>query len=206
MSTIDGALITTNSIAGDRLKTSAGITRSQMQQNSNAPLPILPFHWRTWDTMLVLPAAAAADDLGSVPGTFGTNVITLQAGDVKATSSTRYAITQIALPENYEDGQTVTLRIRGGMETTVSDTSCVVDAVVYEVGTDGTPSSDICATAAQSINSLTEADKDFTITPTDLVAGDVLEIRIAVTWVDSSTVTTVTPVIYKVTLLYDARG
>ena len=56
------------------------------------------------------------------------------------------------------------------------------------------------------MNSLTEADLDFTITPTNLANGDSLEIRIDVTWVDSATGTAVTPVIYEAWLLFDARG
>jgi len=207
MTNISGLLIDPNTLPGDRLKNNAGVARTQLAQTANAPLPILPWQWRTWDTALILPAAAANDDLGNVPGTFGTNVYTLQAGDLKnAGATTRYALTHIAIPEYYDDAQTVTLRLRAGMETTVASSSCTIDAVVYEMGDDGTPSADLCATSAQDMNSLTEANLDFTITATSLVGGDVLECRVAIACNDSGTGTAVTPVLYKATLLFDARG
>lgn len=182
------------------------IPRSAMQQNADQILRITPFDWVVWDSGQPLPSAAANDDLGVVMGTFGTNVATVQAGDVKTLNANRYALTQISLPDYYDAGQSVTFRLRAGMETTVADTSCTLDLVCYKVGTDGTPSSDLCVTAAASINSLTEADKDFTITSTDLVAGDTLEIRINVAYNDSATGTAVTPVIYNSAMLFDAKG
>ena len=205
--TISGALIATDSIPGNRLKSAAGITRAQMAQVPNVIRAITPFEWRIWDSGALL-GTPANDDLGIVLGTFGTNVATLQAGDLKGAGlTTRYALIQVPLPENYEDGTTVTLRLRAGMETNPADTSCTLDVQAYEVGTDGlVDGSDLCTTAAQDMNNLTEADFDFTITPDDLVAGDVLEIRIAIACTDAATGTAVTPVIYKASLLYDARG
>ena len=70
------------------------------------------------------------------------------------------------------------------MGTTVAGTSCVVDVEAYKVGKDNTLGSDICATSATTINSLTFANKDFTITAGTLAAGDVLDIRITITVVD----------------------
>lgn len=182
------------------------IPRSAMAQNADQILRITPFQWVVWDSGAHLPTAAANDDLGIVVGTFGTNVATIQAGDVKTLNSTRYALTHVALPDYYDSGQSVTVRLRAGMETTVADTTCTLDVVCYEVGTDGTPSSDLCTTAAQSMNSLTEANLDFSITSTNLVPGDVLEIRIAVAYNDSATGTAVTPVIYNAAVLFDAKG
>lgn len=192
-------------ITGD-LKPNAEILRTQMKQYANVSRVITPFEWMVWDSGAKL-GAAANDDLGIVMGTFGTNCVTVQAGDVKATSSTRYALTHVWLPDYYDAGQSVTVRFHAGMQTTVADTSCTIDAVVYKVDDDGTPAgSDLCTTSATTMNSLTQANKDFTITPTDLVAGDILEIRVAIAYVDSATGTAVTPTIYKAALLFDARG
>lgn len=206
-STIDGSLITVDSIAGNRLKPAAGITRSQLAQFPNAIRRITPFEWRVWNSGALL-TTAGTDDLGLVAGTFNTDVFTVQAGDLKAAgATTRYALVQVALPENYEDGQTVTLRLTAGMETTAADGSCTLDVECYKVGDNAqVDGADLCTTAAQSINSTTPADKDFTITPSSLVAGDVLEIRIAITCTDTATVTAVSPTVYLAALLYDARG
>lgn len=207
MASIDGQLITPASIPGDRLKNAAGLLRSQFAQTSNAPLRITPFQWRVWNSGALL-TTAGTDDLGLNAGTFGTDNFTVQAGDLKAAgATTRYALTQVALPDYYDDGQTVTLRLHAGMQTTVADTSCFIDAEVYVVADDGTPSSgDLCATAQQSMNSLTGADLDFVITPTTLVNGDTLEIRVAVICTDGASGTAVTPVLYRASVLFDARG
>lgn len=182
------------------------IERDSMKQVADQILRITPFDWRVWDSGQPLPSAAANDDLGIVAGTFGTDVFTVQGGDVKTLSSTRRAIAHVALPDYYDDGQSVTIRLRAGMDTTVASTSCTLDVEAYEVGDSGGSGSDLCTTAAQNMNSLTPADLDFTITSTNLAAGDILEIRISVTYVDSATGTAVIPVLYKAAVLFDARG
>lgn len=208
MSTISGVLITANTITGNKLTNNAEVLRSQMKQVSNAVRGIAPGEWRVWDSGAVL-STAGNDDLGIVMGTFGTDVATVQAGDLKAAgATTRYALTHVALPDYYEDGQSVTVRLLAGMKTTVADNSCTIDVVAYEMDDDGTPTSDgdLCTTAATDMNSLTAANKDFSLTATNLAAGDVLEIRVAIACNDAATGTAVTPTIFKASVLFDARG
>lgn len=208
-STLSGTLtIADNSITGNKLTGNAEILRTQMKQVSNAIKRITPFDWRVWDSGALL-GTAGTDDLGIVMGTFGTDVATVQAGDLKAAgATTRYALTHVALPDYYDDGQTVTVRLLAGMQTNVADTSCTIDVEAYEVDDDGTPTADgdLCATAATTMNSLTAANKDFTITATNLVAGDILEIRVTIACNDGATGTAVTPTLYKASVLFDARG
>lgn len=183
------------------------LTRAEMATEQNAVYPISLLEFQTWDALKTnLPAAAANDDLGLVTGTLGTHAPTITAGDVKTTSSTRYARCQVGLPAEYKAGGSVTLRISAGVQTTIADTSCTVDAQVYRVVRDTTVGSDICATTAQSCNSTTFSDKSFTITPTTLNPGDLLDIRVALIYVDGSTATAVTPTIASVDLLIDIRG
>lgn len=207
MATIDGSLLTDNTIAAAKLKNAAEILRSQMKQVANVKKAIPVQDWRVWNSGAILPTTAAADDLAVNAGTLGTSYMHVQAGDLKAAgATTRYALVHVALPDYYDDAQTVQLRLHAGMQTTVADTSCTIDAQVYELGDNAAASSDLCATAAQSINSLTAADFDFTITETSLVAGDVLEIRIAIACNDGATGTAVIPTLWKAWLLFDARG
>ena len=70
----------------------------------------------------------------------------------------------------------------------------------------GAPGGDICATAAQSINSTTFADKSFTITPTTLSPGDWLDIKIDLIYVDTATGATVDPTIAALEMLLAIRG
>lgn len=169
------------------------------------PVPLTWF--RTWDAMATnLPAAGANDDLGLVTGTLASTAPTLQSGDSKATTTTRYARFQIPLPQEYTAGGSVLIRIKCGMTTTVSDTTATVDVQAYRVVRDGTVGSDLCATAATTINSLTHADREFTITPTTLSPGELLDVRVAIAIVDGATATAVIGTIDAVELVCDVRG
>ena len=61
------------------------------------------------------------------------------------------------------------------------------------------------ATAATTINSLTFANKDFTITSSSLAAGDILDVRIAIAITDSATGTAVIGEIGAIEFLLDIR-
>jgi hypothetical protein len=112
----------------------------------------------------------------------------------------------VQLPPEYDDGETVQIRVHGGMKTTVSDTTATVDVECYESDKERGISADLCTTSAQTINSLTFGDDDFTITATSLVSGDVLDIRITVAITDGATGTAVLGEIGSVELLCDIRG
>lgn len=210
MSGINGSLIDAGTIAGTKLSPSAELLRSQMRQIPNAVLRITPFDWRVWNSGALL-TTAGTDDLGLVMGTFGTNVATVQAGDLKAAgATTRYALSHVWLPDYYDPGQTVTVRLLAGMQTTVADATCTIDVDAYKIDDDGTPTADgnLYSGAALDMNSLTAANKDFELTPgsTTFEAGDLIELRIAIACNDAATATAVTPTLYKSALLFDARG
>lgn len=184
------------------------IARSGLTQDANQVFSVPLSAFRVWDAIATnLPGTSANDDLGLAGGTFGTDGPKLTTGDLKAAgATTRYARAQLRLPPEYDDGETVTLRISGGMETTVSDTTATVDVEAYKVDREGSVGSDICATAATTINSLTFANVDFTITATGLAAGDLLDVRIAVAVNDAATGTAVIASLGAVELLLDIRG
>lgn len=162
--------------------------------------------WRVHDAYHTnLPGTAASDDLALIGGTFGSASPCIQGLDFGGTSTTAYARANIPLPWEYEDGQTVKLRFHAGILTTVADDSLTLDVVAYETDEEVGIGSDICATAAQSINSLTLADIDFTITATSLVAGDVLDVRIVVAGTDAGNLGVMIPVIGSAKLLCDVR-
>lgn len=153
---------------------------------------------KVWDAVgSNLPTAGANDDLGLLSNTFGTTAPTIESGDSKAATTTRRCLFAYAVRPEYVDGQAITLRLNAGMKTTVSDTTATIDAEVYRVAA---PTVDICATAATTINSLTAGNVDFTLTPTNVVAGDILLIRITVAIVDSATGTAVIGQLNKVSV------
>jgi hypothetical protein len=89
------------------------------------------------------------------------------------------------------------------MLTTVSDGTATLDCEVWKDDGDGTVSADICATAAQSINSLTLADIDFTVTPTGLVGGDLLNVRLSFGGSDTGNAGVMIPTVTAITMLLD---
>ena len=200
-----------NSVTNAAVTATAAIDRSKLAQDSVQPF-IIPFtDLRVWDAMATnLPATAANDDLAIVGGTFGTAAPMVQAGDLKAAgATTRYARFSAHLPAEYVDGETVNIRVRGGMETTVADTTCTVDIVAYLADENGSlvgSPTDLCTTAATTINSLTAANIDFTLTDTNLVSGSSVDVRVAIACNDAATGTAVTPAIYSLELLADIKG
>jgi hypothetical protein len=183
------------------------LARSKLAESSLNPYVIELTGLRVWDDLAaLLPGTAASDDLGIIEGSFGTDAPTVQTSDAKATTVTQYARFIFALRDEYLDGQNITLRVRAGMITTVSDGTATVDAVVYCHDEDGAVSADLCTTAATTINSLTKANVDFTITSTSRTAGDLLDVRLAIAITDSATGTAVIGEISSVKVLRDIKG
>jgi hypothetical protein len=181
---------------------------SILKQDALAIFPVRLTGLRVWDAFHTnLPGTAATDDLALIGGTFGTSPPVVSAGDCKALGATsRYARFMVELPECYEAGETVTLSLSAGVVTTVASVSCTVDVECYELDKIGGIGSDLCATAATTINSLVFAAKSFTITSSGLVAGDVLDVRLTIAVNDAATVTAVTPTIAAIDLLCDIKG
>lgn len=126
--------------------------------------------------------AAWKDALGdtataAILGLADTRGSVLLATAASGTSVNQSAVTVFRLPPTYIPGNTVTLRVRGKQATTLLTVGTTVDAVVKLIG--DTLGSDICTTAAQTVTTA-YANYDFTITPTGLVAGDLLAIEVFV--------------------------
>lgn len=144
---------------------------------------------KTFDALSTpTPTTPATDDLGLVDGSFGSSAATVRTSDGKATTITQKTRFQWVVPKDYEAAAPLTLRVKCAMKTTVSDGTATIDASAYTVDE---PSTDIIATAAQSINSLTPANIDFALTETNLVAGDVIDIMLTIAITDASTGTAV---------------
>ena len=179
-----------------------------LKQDALAIFPVNMMDLRVWDAIQTnLPGTAAADDLALIGTTFGSTAPRVTAGDCKALGATsRYARFMVELPECYEAGETVTLSLSAGMVTTVASSSCTVDVECYKIDKITGIGSDLCTTSATTINSLVFAAKVFTITPSGLTAGDVLDVRLTIACNDAATGTAVTPTIAGIDLLCDIRG
>ena len=187
---------------------SAQTRASILKQDALAIFPVRFTGLRVWDAIQTnLPGTAAADDLALIGTTFGSTAPRVTAGDCKALGATsRYARFMVELPECYEAGETVTLSLSAGMVTTVASSSCTVDVECYKIDKITGIGSDLCTTSATTINSLVFAAKAFTITPSGLTAGDVLDVRLTIACNDAATGTAVTPTIAGIDLLCDIKG
>lgn len=189
------------------VRKNGSLSRDVLAQTDLSELPIALTRLKVWDDQSAnLPGTAATDDLGVIEGTWGTDAPTVQTSDAKATTVTQRAFLQVPIEHDYELGETVQIRIRAGMITTVSDTTATVDIEVYEPDLDGAVGSDLCTTAAQSINSLTKANLDFTITAGGLTIGSELLCRVTIAITDGATATAVIGEISYMALLKDIRG
>ena len=173
------------------------------------PFPIPLTDFRVWDAMqTVLPGTPATDDLGLVGGTFGTATPSLRSEDLKTAGATnKRARVLVQLPWDYQAGQSVTLRFKAGMITTVADTTATLDCEAFKLQDDPDDAigSDLVSTAATTMNSLTFANIDFVVTPTGLSPGDILDVRVTAAVSDAASATAVIAGISSAKLLVDVR-
>jgi hypothetical protein len=194
-------------ITNTNISTSADILRSKLAQDALKPYTI-PIHaFRVWDAMAtVLPTAAANDDMGIITGTPGTDVPTLQGVDFGGTSTDEKCGFEFVLPAEYDAANTITLRIRAAMLTTVSDGTATIDANCYASNRDGVASADLVATEAQNMKTLTPANYDFTVTPTGRAAGDRLVFVLTFGGTDTGAAGAMISEISEIELQLDVRG
>lgn len=138
--------------------------------------PLSTDGWKIWDALQTNLGATAlsADDLILSTGTFGTNAPKLIGTDAGGAQILQRARRQWPIPGQYVPGGSLSLKMTAGMQVITDDTSAL-DAVVYRVAA---PTVDLSAGPAISINSVTLAEKTFTLTATNAVPGDLLDIRI----------------------------
>lgn len=184
------------------------IPRGALIQEDFAVFGVNPATLRVWDAFGTnLPATSSADDLGLYNGAWLTLNPYVGTGDRKATTATAYARFLFNLPPSYVPGQSVRLRLNAGMKTTVSDGTATIDVEAYKCDRTGAVSgSDLCGTAAQSINSLVFANKDFDFSTSTLWPGDWIDVRIAIAMADGATGTAVIGAIGAIEMLLDIQG
>jgi hypothetical protein len=157
--------------------------------------------------LITLYGKGATDELMVVDGTFGTNAQSLQTEDLRDVGATnRYYRLIVPLPNNYRAAETVQLRFSAGMITTAADTTATLDVECYKSDEDNTVSTDLCATAAQSMNSTSFNDLDYTITASTLSPGDMLDVRLTVAVNDAATGAEVKACIGAIKRLCDTQG
>jgi len=188
-------------LSGAITMTNAGVvTLAAVSKTKNIPLT----EFLKDNLVTELGTAGDATNLGLVAGTHGSASPTLQGSDVGGSSGSETARLLLSVPDDYTSGD-LTLRFHAGMLTTVSDTTATLDVQAYESDGEAGVGDDLCETDAVSINSLTLADKDFTIDGDGLAAGDILDVEITVAVQDSGNAGVMIPVIGAAKLLYTGK-
>lgn len=132
-----------------------------------------------WKDALPDAPDATSLGLGDAAGSVVTGTTTNGGATASASETAAFSV---QLPDNYVDGGAIELRVRAKVSAD-RQTSQTVDAVVKLLG--DSLGSDICADAAQTLTT-SYANYDFTITPTGLVAGDVLWVEITLATDDTA--------------------
>jgi hypothetical protein len=148
------------------------------------------------------------DDLAISSGAFATGLPYIHTGNLKSAGSvTRYARTMFTIPPEFVSAGAFQFRFASGMLTTVADTAATIDCECYKTARSTLKTgSDLVSTSASSINSLSFAEKTFDVSSTGLIAGDVLDIRVAILVNDAGSSTVVDGAIAHAEALLTIKG
>lgn len=154
------------------------ITRTQLLTEAAAIFGIPLDKLRT-GAGLVHTATPAANVFG-IDVTLNVQILKSEAAD--GNTKTSIAIFQYVLPESYVDGDPITLRLPTQLKsvtgTGVANNGSDIDAECY-LQASGAVGSDLISTAAQTYAAIdTYYNKDFTVIPTGLVRGSLLNFKI----------------------------
>lgn len=150
-------------------------------------------------------ALAASETAGDFFRQIGTNQLYIQGEAAQMETEASVGWFSFVLPENYVAGGTITLR--AVVDVTGSGTlgTCTVDFEArLQTDATGAVGSDLVSTAATAV-SATGAAKDFTVTPTGLVAGDKLVVKVT-TSIEETMNTPIQAIITKLGVVVQVKG
>lgn len=149
-------------------------------------------------------AGTPSGALGLTVGTFGSASPKVVGEAANNNHKTDYARFQFALPAEYVSGGGITVRVKSRITGNVQ-VAQTIDCSVYK--TDGAAGigSDLCSTSAITLTT-SFANHDFTITPSGLVAGDLLDVQLTADADDTGGSANKLIEIGAVELLLDVKG
>ena len=147
-------------------------SRARVARSVQLPLNEFRIH-DDFDTFL--PETAAVDDLGFIEGAFGTSAPSLRAITATGLTDSSYGRIQWPVPADYVAGTNITVTVVA-TEADAAAVSTLLDLAAFRLAA---PTSDKQATAPTTI--VGGATVVFTITGTDIVNGDILDLRLKVT-------------------------
>lgn len=195
------ALLRTTAING------VSLPRSGLITDEAKPYILLLDTWRVTGTGALLGASAGtpAGAFGITYGTLGTASPKIVSEAASGNTKTNKMRRSFPLPPEYVSGQPITVRVRAKEEVGAATVSTTVDVKVYKTDKEAGIGSDICATDAIDVTTAV-GNKDFTVTPTGLVAGDVLDIEVTGVVTDTGGTVGTVLAVYDVAVLLDIKG
>lgn len=183
------------------------VARAGIVTDTQAKYPVPLESLRVTGTGAALGAVAGtpAGAFGLTYGAYGTNSPKILGEAASGASKTdKFRFTK-PLPPEYVDGANVTVRVHCkeavGAATISTTVSCLVRKSDKETGV----GSNICATSGQDVTTA-YADKDFAVTPTGLVRGDILDIEVTGMTDDTGGTVGTVLTISDVEVLMDIKG
>lgn len=148
-------------------------------------------------------ALAASETAGDFFRQVGTNQLYIQGEASQNETEVSVGWLEFTLPANYVAGGTITLRAVVDVTGTGTLGTCTVDFEARLSDNDGAVGSDLVTTAATAV-SATSGAKDFVVTPTGLVAGNKLVVKVTTSIAESGNVNPIQAIITKLQVIVSA--
>jgi hypothetical protein len=186
----DGTDLASVAVSGDATLAAGGaltiaadsVERSMMAQEALElySIPLYTLRAADGDALAIAEPASQAGDHYLV---YSSGSWVLRGISPNSTTETDKSLFTFSLPPEYDDGQTITVRI--GAKFTADGDAKTIDLEAFKVtALTGAVGSDICATEAITLTG-TAAACDFTVTPTGLTGGDILSFIITTVFQDA---------------------
>lgn len=123
-----------------------------------------------------LPATASGSDLGMYAGVYSSATPVLVSSTIHQTTVEQCGRLSIILPHEYVAGQPVTIRVRA-WRSGVPQLYAYVDCEAYRCDRQQGAVGDLVTTGGQTISAI-QTDYSFTVTPTAMAPGQILDVRL----------------------------
>jgi len=153
-----------------------------------------------------IDATGAATKFKTVVGDAAAGTCVLDGPDVQNDTDATVLMFEWEAPPEYVNGSAITARVSCRATGTGTAGTKTVDLTAHENTNRGASGGDICATAAADLPDVdTWADQDFTITPTNVVAGDKVLFYVTITVQETGDAAALKAQIGDIRLTFQAR-
>lgn len=132
-----------------------------------------------------LAAMGIAETAGDHYLDITTNVITLLGEEAISETEDSDSWFQYRIPYNYAAGGTLSIRVNHTLFGAGTNNGSTIDFSAYEQA-DGAVGADLVSTGAQAMSKGSWTVSTFTVTPTGLIAGDILNIKLRTSVIESA--------------------